>query len=379
MTVAQLSYEFKSGINESLHEIELALPEVFNPQTIFIQFKQSGSGTGQPLVVLDGMVCAVVFYCMSQKLDLHVRGELSSVFLRRIRLFMESWSKWFPDVYSVINVSCDRVYSHHSEPEQDCSSTEARKESTIVPLSGGVDSTFSLLRHSGSSTNSNFPISRGVFVQGFDIPSKDTIAASKAAKKLRELAGLYGIAFSEVHTNLRDQIPLNWEHAHGAALASVLHLFAKDCASGLIPSAQAVDGVLTPWGTHPATDNFLSGELMDIVHDGAGFGRFEKVRHLTMFPKIAKYLRVCWEGKDLSRNCSRCEKCLRTMASIEIAGGSPRRAFGSKVTIERVNSLAFPNSRVRQQWVRILEIADQEMKRLPWIAALRERVERTEN
>ena len=375
MSSAKLSYEFTKGLNECSHEIQLALPEVFDPQTISIQFRHTGAGAGQPLVLLDGMVCAVIFYCMSQKLDLHVRGELSSVFLRRIRLFMESWNRWFPDLYSVIDVSCDSIYSYRSEVGEDTSSTRLRKESTVTPLSGGVDSTFSLLRNSGSGSKSNFTISQGVFVQGFDIPSKDTIAASRASRKLKELAGLYEIAYSEVHTNLRDQIPLNWEHAHGAALASVLHLFSRESASGLIPSAQAVDGVLSPWGTHPATDNFLSGELMDIIHDGAGFGRFEKVRHLTMFPKIAKYLRVCWEGQDLSRNCSTCEKCLRTMASIEIAGGSPRRAFRSRVTSGRVSSLVFPNSRVRQQWVRILELAEQDGRRFPWITALRKRLD----
>jgi hypothetical protein len=37
-------------------------------------------------------------------------------------------------------------------------------------------------------------------------------------------------------------------------------------------------------------------------------------------PLALKYLRVCWDNVDGAYNCCRCEKCIRTMSSLDALG-----------------------------------------------------------
>jgi hypothetical protein len=366
-----LSYSFSGEQHTVTHNLFLDIPEEGEIRRVSIYFTQTRHGNESKLRYLDGLVCAVIFYCMQENLNLVVNGKLSRRFLQNINLFMESWTLWFPSLYTKIEISGSTNPFNGILIIKDLFFRRPREISAITPLSGGVDSTFTLLRHKNSDSLSRFEISHGVFVHGFDIPSSDDDAAKKTSGNLRNLASRYGIKYSELKTDLRDQLPLTWEHAHGAALSSVLHLFSNHESSGLIPSAQAVDGVLTPWGTHPATDTFLGGEALSIFHDGAGFSRFEKIRYLVGFPEICRQLRVCWSGEYLSKNCASCEKCLRTMAAIELAGGSPVDAFGKALSAKSLEGLFFENSRIRKQWIIILDLAEESKVLYPWTGALR--------
>lgn len=366
-----LSYSFSREKHTVTHNLFLDIPEEGETRRVSIYFKQTRHGIEKKLRYLDGFVCTVIFYCMQENLNLVVNGKLSRRFLQNINLFMESWNLWFPNLYSKIEISGSDTPLNEILSIKDLFSRRPREDLAVTPLSGGVDSTFTLLRHKNSDSLSRFEISHGVFVHGFDIPSFDDDAAKRTSGTLRNLASRYGMKYSEVKTDLRDQLPMTWGHAHGAALSSVLHLFSNHESLGLIPSAQAVDGVLTPWGTHPATDTFLGGEGLSIFHDGAGFSRYEKIRYLVRFPEISRQLRVCWSGENLSKNCASCEKCLRTMAAIELAGGSPIDAFGKALSEKSLNGLFFKNSRIRKQWTIILKLAEESEVLHPWTGALR--------
>jgi hypothetical protein len=62
---------------------------------------------------------------------------------------------------------------------------------------------------------------------------------------------------------------------------------------------------------------------MQFVHDGAGLMRADKIAAITHWPETYARLRVCWKNVDGLNNCCRCEKCLRTMAMLEIYGALP--------------------------------------------------------
>ena len=67
------------------------------------------------------------------------------------------------------------------------------------------------------------------------------------------------------------------------------------------------------------TDPLWSGSVR-LVHAGAELNRFDKVRALAHDDVARRHLRSCWENRDGAFNCCRCEKCLRTMASLRALG-----------------------------------------------------------
>ena len=87
----------------------------------------------------------------------------------------------------------------------------------------------------------------------------------------------------------------HWENDHGSLLAAILHQFADSFEYGLIGST----GTFPPytWGSR-ATDHLFSGGDFEIVHEGAGYTRTEKIESVASHPLARRTLKVCWEGPD---------------------------------------------------------------------------------
>lgn len=348
----------------------------YSLQNYSVTYEVIGDPDFRPLEVLDGLATTALFWCMENSLDLHVEGRISKRWRQNSNLFMESWRRWFPEKYGEIRVTADTIVTATTDFGKLPNDRETR---SVAPFSGGVDSTFSVLRHNPLAPllgEASFPISAAVFVHGFDIPIGADAVAKSAKRRLQPVLKKFKIPMIEVRTNLREVLPLDWEHSHGAALAGVLHQFSHIASNGLIPSAQSVDGVLSPWGTHPATDHDLSGNLMQIVHDGAGFDRLTKTSIVGKNTIAVKGLRVCWEGPDLARNCGRCEKCLRTMMALNIAGVDTKKTFGRRISGEDISAIEFRNPRIVDQFNRILVAASSQPNhpQLSWLEALREEI-----
>jgi hypothetical protein len=67
-----------------------------------------------------------------------------------------------------------------------------------------------------------------------------------------------------------------------------------------------------PWGSHWKTDPLWSSPELSVVHWGASMSRAEKIREICREPLVERHLRVCWENRAPTGNCSRCVKCMRT-------------------------------------------------------------------
>jgi hypothetical protein len=117
-----------------------------------------------------------------------------------------------------------------------------------------------------------------------------------------------------IRTNLREHPllgGLDWERAHGGALAALGHLSSTSIGRLVIASSIPA-GEATPWGSHWRTDALWSSSRVTIVPWGHAWRRDQKVRDICREPLVQRHLRVCWENRSPSGNCSRCVKCLRT-------------------------------------------------------------------
>lgn len=136
------------------------------------------------------------------------------------------------------------------------------------------------------------------------------------------LAEAMGMRFLEFESNLGKVIQSfgEWpQHGHGLALACIARSLGGELESVSIPSSYSVANQ-KPWGSWLETDPLFSDERLTVEHDACDADRIDKLRALAKEPLALRYLRVCWERVDGMYNCCRCEKCLRTMTSLEAFG-----------------------------------------------------------
>jgi hypothetical protein len=193
-----------------------------------------------------------------------------------------------------------------------------------------------------------------LLVHGFDIALDRTAEFEGARERAARAGDAAGLELRTVATNLRN-LDQDWQLAHGLALAAALQLHSPEFGVGLISSSAPYFRIELPWGSNPVTDPLMSSGTMHIRHDGAALSRTDKARVVATEPELLALMRVCWQGERLSRNCGRCEKCVRTHWALHIAGVRQPACFDEPVTV--------PPSRVRmptrvvRYWREMLRLA----------------------
>jgi hypothetical protein len=61
---------------------------------------------------------------------------------------------------------------------------------------------------------------------------------------------------------------------------------------------------LSAWGSHPLTDRLWENECTELLHDGAGSRRIDKLREIADDQRILDRLVVCWRHGN--ENCGVC-------------------------------------------------------------------------
>jgi hypothetical protein len=202
-------------------------------------------------------------------------------------------------------------------------------------FTGGVDSFFTLLE-------GPHDVAALITVHGFDILISDTDRLASSEADIRRVAEALDLDVIVVRTNLREHptfAAISWETTHGSALAAVGHLL-RSTIGTLVISSSAHRTVPRPWGSDWRLDPHWTSDALVVEHFGEMFWRFEKLERIAADPLVRENLRVCWEHRSDEPNCSMCEKCLRTMITLEsldLLEGSPR--FDAGPIAQRLESI----------------------------------------
>jgi hypothetical protein len=224
--------------------------------------------------VLDGYVLAVLIYAMAQVDQLIVRGPVSAKALRNAHTWAEAWHSWRPAQYRPIEIIPEMVVS---EAELRAARGPERAGRAIAAFSGGIDSTFLALRHAtGMLGNASFPLKDVVLVHGFDVHRENSRDFTELLERTKPLTDSLDLRVHVVRTDAKDALEQDWEHSHGALLASILHQFANRFEYGLVASSGTYLHPYDDWGSRADTDYLLSGGDFEIVHEGAGYTRTER-------------------------------------------------------------------------------------------------------
>ncbi len=184
-------------------------------------------------------------------------------------------------------------------------------------FSGGIDSTYTALKHRDEITHL-------VFVEGFDVDRRRSKERSAAIEVVKRGARAIGKPLVVVETNLREFSDgrVNWEFYHGAALATIAHLMSNTFWKVYVPSStNALDP--EPWGSHPLLDPLWSNDRLLLVNDGEEHDRTSKLQEIRDHPEALASLRVCWERPGATPetiNCGRCRKCAGAILALRTVG-----------------------------------------------------------
>jgi hypothetical protein len=258
----------------------------------------------------DAFLAALLMPAMALGEELVIEAPVSSRLRRSARTVMEVYTAWWGDRYRVVPLRC----AAQAPPVN-----HAGPGAVGLYFTGGVDSFYSLFKDVELSIDAGHePVTHLLYAnferhhgRGYD----------RLLYRLRRAAEETDRQLVLIDTNVRSLTDraTYWPDYHGAALASAALALQGLLGRCLIAASDRYQH-LPPLGSHPILDHLWSTDRLEIVHDGAEATRTDKVvRHIARSPLALETLSVCWRSEP-AHNCGICEKCLRTMVALEMAG-----------------------------------------------------------
>lgn len=338
-------------------------PQAINIE-IFYEFDRVMPWSDETM--MDGHVLPILLYAMSIGKTLRVHGPLSHGIMRNIEELQLIWRLWKPTIYKKIDIIPDRIADVRRGAGQD---------KAIAAFSGGVDATFTALRHTRTLPEKvRYPLSDVLMVHGFDVAVDNTRDFNDLMLRVTPLLDELHLNLHTIRTNSKTLGLQNWEDSFALELSGCLHMFSDDFQFGLVGSSEPYNGLVLPWGSSPVTDYLMSGDKFEIVHDGAGFLRTEKVAEVAKNVIACTTLKVCWEGSVQSGNCGHCEKCVRTQLNFLAAGCKIPPCFPPGFDINYINSINIRNVAQLAELSAIIRYADLYGATGHWLPVLKKRV-----
>lgn len=309
-----------SGAEDSCHKVRVEFVAVEKSQTVDFSSEDVLLSASPAALLAAGILPA-----MRQGLSLKLDAAVDPVFAANLDSIQCLYAEW-NDAFGRVNILTGGESPMPLSP---------KGHRVGLFFSGGVDSFYTLLKHQDEITDL-------IFVHGFDIRLDDTALYNQAVESIQRVADYFGKRLIRVRTNLRQFIGphADWGlFAHGAALAAVGHLLSGEFGRIYISASECASEA-APWGSHPVLDPLWSVPGLTFVHDGREETRVGKIRRIAPSDIALKNLRVCWKNPGGVLNCGRCEKCIRTMIALQIAGALERcPVFDAPLSIGRVRKV----------------------------------------
>lgn len=259
---------------------------------------------------IEAFVAASLIPAMKLGYAIRSPGPISVEWLKGLAVYQQTFQQFFPEL-NIIPILAETK-----------ASVQPRAKGVGSFFSCGVDACYTFLKHHDE-------ITAGILIHGFDYLQNKSIAKDAVSTMAQEAAARLNRPLIEVETNIRSlgdmYVPFDTQY-HGSMLASVALLLSPQLGTVYIPSSYHYDD-LFPWASHPQLDPLWSTETTQIHHDGCDVTRSQKVDRVAQSDAALSVLRVCFKDYTTSGtayNCGMCEKCVRTMVDLRIAGALER-------------------------------------------------------
>ncbi len=313
----------------------------------------------------DPFVIAFFFPILQWRRDVVVEGAVSPSLLANLEQYMALWRAWLPDRHQPVDI--------RAREEIEAPAPAARGQA-IAPLSCGVDSCFTVFRHTqGLMGRRNQPIGATIVLHGFDIrldqDNSDGMYGGLLAGA-RVMAASLNLPCIPIRANFHE-VPTVWYESFGTALNSSLRLLSGRFDTALFPNDIPYTRMHVPWGSHPVSNPLMSSRHFQVIDDGAESSRSEKIQLLARWPEAMRHLHVCLVNWGSHANCCKCEKCIRTILSFRVAGVPLPPAFESDVGPARIRRTHLHSEQSARRWAEIIRGARRQgLGTCPWVRAL---------
>lgn len=269
---------------------------------------------------------------MKKGLDLEVEGSFDPLLIKNLEKVSEMWWRWRPDKFSrpvrIVEKGCNK---------QETRSYSVDLDSSIMAFSGGVDSTYALLRY--NEKNPDKKIKKCVMINGFGYDLSESSAYGKQYEKNKSFLEKEDVYLYSARTNYKNIVAW-YPFFHAMGIAAVLNLYAKENRVGAVGLDYDYDEErnLGPWGNLFVLNTLYSASSFFIEPIGGDKNRVEKIAYLHQHGMLSS-VTVCNNVERYGRNCGVCEKCIRTMLTCDIKNVEYESIFGRAVLNKDIEKL----------------------------------------
>lgn len=233
---------------------------------------------------------------------------------RNIKFEQPVCKLWYENAHALIDFLKDNWGTAKIELRAETYETTAvPQEAAGICFSGGVDSFYTLLKKGSPKYL--------VSAVPFDQPSSSIETFKVVRKRLETVAQAVGSIPITVRSNVIEHPSFRIHQlldTHSPVLASLGHLLSRYIGSiSISPSYHKTEIATHACRSH--LDALSSSKSLEVVHHVDTWRR-ERVAAIADWQLARENLFVCFNKLGLNRNCSRCEKCIRTMLDLHILG-----------------------------------------------------------
>lgn len=197
------------------------------------------------------------------------------------------------------------------------------KKQSICTFTGGIDSFYTLLSKETS-------IDTILYCINYDIHKNQTDLLNQQMNVINNVAKNLGKKVIICETNNRIVLQYlksyncnntgdRWGvYLHGICIFNHAYNLSNYYSEFYFPSTLSINNEWKLWGSDHKLDKHFSSSHMHIFTHG-DVDRFQKTKFLCLHKKknlVFDNLKVCWLNSNKMFNCSKCDKCVRTILSI---------------------------------------------------------------
>ena len=255
--------------------------------------------------------------------DIYIK-ELDKSYLNSLNQIKSVMSEWYPKLSFSTRIHVKNVVSNRFHGPR-----------YGMLFSGGVDSTATYIKYKKRKPNL-------IMIWGADIPLAEESFWKKVKNKYKNFAKQENVDLNVIRSNIFDflrhesldmdfgkYLTSYWWEAiqHGLGLVGLCAptTIVKRIGTLLIASSSAPK--CYPWGSHPLIDSKVSWADVKVANKG-GTSRQEKIRYdlKNYIETNGRFplLRAC-NSQYRQFNCSKCEKCCRTIVGLVLANIDPNK------------------------------------------------------
>ena len=232
--------------------------------------------------------------------------------------------------------------------EVDRQATVETSEGTGGFFAGGVDGTFTFLRHLEK-------LQYVVILNGFDFQS-DSATFVRTVERNRRFCTHFGKELLPVETNYYE-FGTHHRISRAASFGGLLASIALSLGSRTTYIASSYGYLDLPaQGSHPMLDHLWGTESNWFIHDGAEIARTRKLEIVAQSREALENLHVCW--RDPVENCGTCVKCIRTMVSLRLLGHDETRVFPQRLKLSDIGRMPIASECARSFVADNLQLAE---------------------